>query len=40
MEVLDRYATPTCKFTYGGGLKEKITDAQIVTYPFTGVRST
>lgn len=27
MEVLDRYATPTCKFIYGGGLKEKITDA-------------
>jgi len=37
MEVLDRYATPTCRFYYGS--KMEVTDAQIVTYPFTGTRN-
>tara|TARA_B110000285_G_C14718599_1_gene421089 strand:+ start:100 stop:420 length:321 start_codon:yes stop_codon:yes gene_type:complete len=37
MEVLDRYATPTCRYTFG--TKVEITDAQIVTYPFTGART-
>lgn len=36
MSRLIRHATPKCRFTAGS--KVQITDAQIITYPFTGVR--
>jgi len=36
MNRIDRYATPKCKFTYGG--KEQSSEGQIITYPFSGVR--
>jgi hypothetical protein len=34
---LDRYATPRCRFTYGG--KEQSSEGQIITYPFSGIRN-
>lgn len=36
MNRIDRYATPTCRFTYGA--KVESTEGQIITYPFSGTR--
>ena len=36
MTRIVRYATPTCRFTSGS--KVMTTEAQIITYPFTGFR--